>query len=254
MISFFVCLVVLIVGFFTYGKIAEKVFGSDDRTPPSLAMTDGADYVPMSTPRVFLIQLLNIAGLGPIFGALAGACWGPSVFLWITLGTIFAGAVHDFMIGMMSMRHKGASVSELTGTYLGKGMLQVMRVFSVVLLVLVGVTFSTGPANLLAMLTPKVLDTKFWLVVVLIYYFIATFVPIDKVIGKIYPVFGICLIVMALGQSEATSLIQPLAVTCIGGLLYATLMTLYVVPVMYDALSKKELYHVDEADLELSEK
>ena len=199
MISFFVCLVVLIVGFFTYGKIAEKVFGSDDRTPPSLAMTDGADYVPMSTPRVFLIQLLNIAGLGPIFGALAGACWGPSVFLWITLGTIFAGAVHDFMIGMMSMRHKGASVSELTGTYLGKGMLQVMRVFSVVLLVLVGVTFSTGPANLLAMLTPKVLDTKFWLVVVLIYYFIATFVPIDKVIGKIYPVFGICLIVMALG-------------------------------------------------------
>ena len=185
MISFFVCLVVLIVGFFTYGKIAEKVFGSDDRTPPSLAMTDGADYVPMSTPRVFLIQLLNIAGLGPIFGALAGACWGPSVFLWITLGTIFAGAVHDFMIGMMSMRHKGASVSELTGTYLGKGMLQVMRVFSVVLLVLVGVTFSTGPANLLAMLTPKVLDTKFWLVVVLIYYFIATFVPIDKVIGKI---------------------------------------------------------------------
>lgn len=199
MISFFVCLVVLIVGFFTYGKIAEKVFGSDDRTPPSLAMTDGADYVPMSTPRVFLIQLLNIAGLGPIFGALAGARWGPSVFLWITLGTIFAGAVHDFMIGMMSMRHKGASVSELTGTYLGKGMLQVMRVFSVVLLVLVGVTFSTGPANLLAMLTPKVLDTKFWLVVVLIYYFIATFVPIDKVIGKIYPVFGICLIVMALG-------------------------------------------------------
>ena len=199
MISFFVCLVVLIVGFFTYGKIAEKVFGSDDRTPPSLAMTDGADYVPMSTPRVFLIQLLNIAGLGPIFGALAGACWGPSVFLWITLGTIFAGAVHDFMIGMMAMRHKGASVSELTGTYLGKGMLQVMRVCSVVLLVLVGVTFSTGPANLLAMLTPKVLDTKFWLVVVLIYYFIATFVPIDKVIGKIYPVFGICLIVMALG-------------------------------------------------------
>ena len=204
MISFFVCLVVLIVGFFTYGKIAEKVFGSDDRTPPSLAMTDGADYVPMSTPRVFLIQLLNIAGLGPIFGALAGACWGPSVFLWITLGTIFAGAVHDFMIGMMSMRHKGASVSELTGTYLGKGMLQVMRVFSVVLLVLVGVTFSTGPANLLAMLTPKVLDTKFWLVVVLIYYFIATFVPIDKVIGKIYPVFGICLIVMALGVGVAS--------------------------------------------------
>ncbi|MGN0308078.1 MAG: carbon starvation protein A [Lachnospiraceae bacterium] len=203
MISFFVCLAVLIVGFIIYGKFAEKVFGSDDRKPPSLSMTDGVDYVPMSTPRVFLIQLLNIAGLGPIFGALAGACWGPSVFLWITLGTILGGAVHDYMIGMMSMRHKGASVSELTGIYLGNGMRQVMRIFSVVLLVLVGVTFSTGPANLLAMLTPNVLDAKFWLAVVIIYYFIATFVPIDKVIGKVYPIFGICLIVMALGVGGA---------------------------------------------------
>ena len=170
MISFFVCLAILIVGFFIYGKFTEKVFDSDDRKPPALSMTDGVDYVPMSTPRVFLIQLLNIAGLGPIFGALAGACWGPSVFLWITLGTIFGGAVHDYMIGMMSMRHKGASVSELTGIYLGNGMRQVMRIFSVVLLVLVGVTFSTGPANLLAMLTPNVLDMKFWLAVVIIYY------------------------------------------------------------------------------------
>lgn len=203
MISFFVCLAVLIIGFIIYGKFAEKVFGSDDRKPPSLSMTDGVDYVPMSTPRVFLIQLLNIAGLGPIFGALAGACWGPSVFLWITLGTILGGAVHDYMIGMMSMRHKGASVSELTGIYLGNGMRQVMRVFSVVLLVLVGVTFSNGPANLLAMLTPNVLDAKFWLAVVIIYYFIATFVPIDKVIGKIYPIFGICLIVMAVGVGGA---------------------------------------------------
>ncbi len=203
MISFFVCLAILIVGFFIYGKFTEKVFDSDDRKPPALSMTDGVDYVPMSTPRVFLIQLLNIAGLGPIFGALAGACWGPSVFLWITLGTIFGGAVHDYMIGMMSMRHKGASVSELTGIYLGNGMRQVMRIFSVVLLVLVGVTFSTGPANLLAMLTPNVLDMKFWLAVVIIYYFIATFVPIDKVIGKVYPIFGICLIVMAVGVGGA---------------------------------------------------
>lgn len=203
MISFFVCLAVLIVGYAIYGKFAEKVFGADDRVAPSLSMTDGTDYVPLSTPRVFLIQLLNIAGLGPIFGALAGACWGPSVFFWITFGTIFGGAVHDFMVGMMSMRHKGASVSELTGTYLGNGMRQVMRIFSVVLLVLVGVTFSTGPANLLAMLTPNTLDMKFWLIVVLIYYFVATFVPIDKVIGKIYPIFGICLIVMALGVGGA---------------------------------------------------
>ena len=199
MISFFVCLAILIIGFMLYSKVAEKVFGPDDRKPPALSMTDGSDYVPMGTPRIFLIQLLNIAGLGPIFGALAGACWGPSVFLWITFGTLLGGGVHDYMVGMMSMRHKGASVSELTGTYLGNAMKQVMRVFSVVLLVLVGVSFSTGPANLLAMLTPNVLDAKFWLAVVLIYYFIATFVPIDKVIGKIYPIFGICLIVMALG-------------------------------------------------------
>ena len=199
MISFFVCLFLLIGGFFVYGKFAEKVFGPDDHRTPAIAMEDGADYVPMGTARIFLIQLLNIAGLGPIFGALAGAAWGPSVFLWITLGTILGGGVHDYMIGMMSMRHKGASVSELTGMYLGNGMKQVMRVFSVVLLVLVGVSFSTGPANLLAMLTPEVLDMNFWLIVVLVYYFFATFVPIDKLIGKIYPIFGICLIVMALG-------------------------------------------------------
>lgn len=200
MISFFICLFLLIGGFFVYGKFAEKVFGPDDRRTPAIAMEDGADYVPMGTARIFLIQLLNIAGLGPIFGALAGAAWGPSVFLWITLGTILGGGVHDYMIGMMSMRHKGASVSELTGMYLGNGMKQVMRVFSVVLLVLVGVSFSTGPANLLAMLTPEVLDMNFWLIVVLVYYFFATFVPIDKLIGKIYPIFGICLIVMALGS------------------------------------------------------
>lgn len=203
MISFFLCIALLIGGFFVYGKFTEKVFGPDDRVTPAKAMEDGTDYVPMGTARIFLIQLLNIAGLGPIFGALAGAAWGPSVFLWITFGTLLGGGVHDYMVGMMSMRHRGASVSELTGMYLGNGMKQVMRVFSVVLLVLVGVTFSTGPANLLAMLTPHVLDAKFWLGVVLIYYFIATFVPIDKVIGKVYPIFGICLIVMALGVGGA---------------------------------------------------
>ncbi|MCB7317951.1 carbon starvation CstA family protein [Lacrimispora sp. 210928-DFI.3.58] len=203
MFSFFGCIALLIGGFFLYGKFTSNVFGPDDRKTPAITMEDGTDYVPMGNARIFLIQLLNIAGLGPIFGALAGAAWGPSVFLWITFGTLLGGGVHDYMIGMMSMRHKGASVSELTGMYLGNGMKQVMRVFSVVLLVLVGVTFSTGPANLLAMLTPTVLDAKFWLAVVLIYYFIATFVPIDKVIGKIYPIFGICLIVMALGVGGA---------------------------------------------------
>ena len=149
--------------------------------------------------RIFLIQLLNIAGLGPIFGALNGALFGPVVYLWIVFGTIFAGAVHDYFSGMISMRHKGASISEIIGIYLGKTMLTVMRVFSVILLVMVGVVFSKGPAGLLAMLTPENLDANFWLWVIIIYYFVATFVPIDAVIGKIYPIFGFCLLFMAFG-------------------------------------------------------
>lgn len=199
MISFFVCLAILIGGYMVYGKIVENSFHPDDRLTPCTTMEDGSDYVPMHPAKIFLIQLLNIAGLGPIFGAIMGALWGPQVFLWITFGTIFAGGVHDYFSGMLSMRHKGTTISELSGIYLGNGMKQVMRVFSIILLVLVGVAFSTGPAALLAMLTPDLLGRNFWLVVVIIYYFIATFVPIDKVIGKLYPIFGICLIVMAVG-------------------------------------------------------
>ncbi|MBR0576390.1 carbon starvation protein A [Proteiniclasticum sp. BAD-10] len=199
MVSFFVCLAILLGGYFVYGKIVEKNFGPDERETPAVTQADGSDYVVMPVWRVFLIQLLNIAGLGPIFGALAGALWGPVVFLWITFGTIFAGAVHDYLSGMMSMRHKGATIGELVGIYLGPVMKQIMRVFSVILLVLVGVSFSTGPAALLAMLTPATLNKTFWLVVILLYYFLATFVPIDKIIGKIYPIFGLSLIFMALG-------------------------------------------------------
>lgn len=201
MITFMICVAVLVLGYLFYGKYVTKVFGPDDRLTPAYAMRDDVDYVPMSTWKVFLIQLLNIAGTGPIFGALGGALFGPVAYLWIVFGCIFAGAVHDYFCGMLSMRHGGASISELTGTYLGKGMLQVMRVFSVILLVMCGVVFTTGPAGLLAMLTPESLDTTFWMWAVMIYYMVATFVPIDKVIGKIYPVFGVCLIVMALGVS-----------------------------------------------------
>lgn len=199
MISFFVCLALLIGGYFVYGKVVEKNFQPDDRQTPAVTMADGSDYVVMPTWRIFLIQLLNIAGLGPIYGAIAGALWGPVVFLWITFGTIFAGGVHDYLSGMMSMRHQGTTIGELVGIYLGPIMQKIMRVFSVVLLVLVGVAFSTGPAVLLGMLTPNALTKTFWLVVILIYYLIATFVPIDKVIGKIYPIFGLCLIFMAIG-------------------------------------------------------
>ena len=199
MVTFFLALAALLAGFFLYSRLVERVFHIDGRKTPAVVHPDGVDYIPMKTWRVFLIQLLNIAGLGPIFGALAGACWGPVVYLWIVLGTIFAGGVHDFLSGMMSEREDGASISEVVGKYMGKVITFVMRIFSVVLLIGIGTTFCTGPANLLAKLTPEVLSARFWLIVVLIYYLCATFLPIDKIIGKLYPLFGICLIVMAVG-------------------------------------------------------
>lgn len=199
MVTFFVSLVLLIGGYFVYGKYVEKVFNPDDRATPAQILADGVDFVPMKASKIYLIQLLNIAGLGPIFGAIAGALWGPVVFLWIVFGSIFAGGVHDYLSGMISIRHKGASISEIVGIYLGKTMKTVMRIFSVVLLILVGTVFMTGPAGLLAKLTPDTLDVTFWLIVILIYYFLATLLPIDKLIGRIYPVFGLTLIIMAVG-------------------------------------------------------
>ena len=149
MITFLISLVVLVVGFALYSRLIERVFRVDDRQTPAVAHPDGVDYTPMKTWRLFLIQLLNIAGLGPIFGALAGACWGaPLSICGSSFGTILGGGVHDFLSGMMSERHDGASISEIVGIYLGKFMLQVMRVFSVVLLILVGVNFSKNPAQL----------------------------------------------------------------------------------------------------------
>ena len=205
MFSFLICLALLIGGYFVYGGIVEKTFGPDDRETPAVKINDGVDYMVLPQWKLFMIQLLNIAGLGPIFGALSGALWGPVVFLWITFGTIFAGAVHDYFSGMMSERNEGASISEISGIYLGGAMKNVMRVFSVVLLVMVGTVFAVGPAGLIQLLCTKggstgIFASKlFWLVLILIYYFIATFLSIDKIIGKIYPLFGICLIIMALG-------------------------------------------------------
>ena len=205
MFSFLICLALLIGGYFVYGGIVEKTFGPDDRETPAVKINDGVDYVVLPQWKLFMIQLLNIAGLGPIFGALQGALWGPIVFLWITFGTIFAGAVHDYFSGMMSERNEGASISEIAGIYLGGAMKNVMRVFSVVLLVMVGTVFAVGPAGLIVTLFKNgghegiVATTLFWLIIVLVYYFIATFISIDKIIGKIYPLFGICLIIMAIG-------------------------------------------------------
>ena len=205
MISFILCLLLLIAGYFTYGKIVDKTFGPDDRETPAVRINDGVDYVVMPQWKLFLVQLLNIAGLGPIFGALQGALWGPVVFLWITFGTIFAGGVHDYFSGMISERNDGASIAEVTGKYLGHAMQNVMRVFSVILLIMVGTVFAVGPAGLIVTLCKNngvsgVLSTTlFWLIVILAYYFIATFISIDKIIGKVYPLFGMCLIIMAVG-------------------------------------------------------
>ena len=197
MISFLVSLVVLLIGFFTYGHITEKVFGPDDRKTPAVEINDGVDCVPIKTWKALLIQLLNIAGTGPIFGALMGACFGPVVFLWIVFGSILGGAVHDYMCGMISERHEGASIAELSGIYLGKPALYIMRIFSILLLLLTGTVFVTSPAALISSLLPNVLNKTFWIVVILIYYVLATLLPVDKVIGKLYPVFGVILIFMA---------------------------------------------------------
>ncbi|MBS3888004.1 MAG: carbon starvation protein A [Firmicutes bacterium] len=200
MFTFLAALALLVGGYFIYGTFVEKVFGIDEkRATPACANPDGVDYVPLSWWRVFLIQFLNIAGLGPIFGAIAGALWGPVALLWIVFGSIFAGAVHDFFSGMISLRHNGSSVSEIVGIYLGNNAKQLMRVFSVILLVLVGTVFMTGPARLLVTLTDGAVPLNTWLIAIVLYYFLATILPIDQLIAKIYPLFGAVLLIMAIG-------------------------------------------------------
>ena len=198
MISLLLSLAVLLIGFAVYGRLTERVFAPDDRQTPAVAINDGVDCVPMKPWKAFLVQLLNIAGTGPIFGALMGACFGPVVFLWIVFGSILGGAVHDYMSGMISSRHGGASIAELSGVYLGKAAKWIMRVFSIVLLILCGAVFVNSPAALITRLTPGFLNENLWVVVILLYYVLATLLPIDKLIGKLYPVFGVILIVMAL--------------------------------------------------------
>jgi carbon starvation protein CstA len=199
MITFLISLAILLAGYIFYSKYLERLMEVDPNRPtPAVSMSDGVDFVPMPWWRVLLIQFLNIAGLGPIFGAIAGALWGPVAFVWIVLGTVFAGAVHDYFSGMLSVRHNGLSITEIIGIYLGNITKQVMRVFTVVLLVLVGVVFISGPAGILANLTPDSLHFRFWVWAIFIYYILATMLPIDKIIGKIYPIFGLALVFMAL--------------------------------------------------------
>ncbi|MCL1836707.1 MAG: carbon starvation protein A [Treponema sp.] len=202
MISFILGIAALVLGYFIYGKIAEKVFSINPDAPtPAIRLSDGVDYVAMPVWKTTLIQLLNIAGTGPIFGAIAGALFGPAAFAWIVFGCIFAGAVHDYMVGMLSIRNDGTNISEIVGKYLGKGPRYIMRVFSVVLLIFVGVVFVTTPAQVLrTMFAPD--STNFYYITIAViigYYILATMLPIDKLIGRIYPIFGACLIIMAIG-------------------------------------------------------
>lgn len=199
MITFICALVILFMGYFLYGRLVERVFKPDDRPTPAVKDPDGVDRVPMKTWKVFMIQLLNIAGTGPIFGALLGAVFGPVVFLWIVFGSILGGAVHDYMSGMISIRMNGASLSEIIGKYLGNAAKQFMRVFSIFLMILVGAVFTKSPAELLSRITPEWATTAVWIAAILAYYLLATLLPIDKLIGKLYPIFGGMLILMAVG-------------------------------------------------------
>lgn len=197
LLTFCIALGSLLAGYFLYSRIFDKIFVPTDSPTPAVTKNDGVDFVPLPTWKVFLIQLLNIAGLGPIFGALGGALWGPSVYIWIVLGTIFAGGVHDYLSGMISLREGGKTISEIVGSQMGKTVLSIMRVFIVVLVALVGVVFTVGPAMLLNKLTS--IPVMIWLGIILVYYFLATLLPIDKIIARLYPFFGACLIFMALG-------------------------------------------------------
>lgn len=202
MTYFLLCVGLLIGGYFIYGSFVEKIFGiKKDRQTPAMTQADGVDYVPMSKGKVYLIQLLNIAGVGPIFGPILGALYGPAAMIWIVFGCIFAGAVHDYFSGMLSVRHNGQSVPNLTGHYLGKYAKYFMNIFAIVLLLLVGVVFISAPSGLLAKLTGY--DMMVFLGIIFAYYLIATLLPIDKLIGKFYPIFGALLIFMSVGLTLA---------------------------------------------------
>lgn len=200
MTSFLIALASLVLGYFLYGGMVERVFRTDPSRPtPAKTMADGIDYVELPAWKVYLVQFLNIAGVGPIFGAIMGIMYGPSAFLWIVLGTIFAGAVHDFMSGMISLRLGGKSLPEIVGRELGNKVKVVMGVFTCLLLVMVIAVFVRTPSNLLATLTPEHLDATFWATCIFLYYILATLLPVDKLIGNLYPVFGFALLFMAVG-------------------------------------------------------
>lgn len=198
MITFLISILLLIAGYFLYGRFVARFIGVDpSRKTPAYDREDGIDYMPMPTWKVFVIQFLNIAGLGPIFGAIMGAAYGPAAYLWIVVGCVFMGAVHDFFAGMLSIENNGSNMPDITGKYLGRIMKGVMNVVVAFLLLAVGVSFVTGPSDLIASLTG--VDKEIWLYVIFAYYLLATLLPIDKIIGTVYPYMGAALLFMALG-------------------------------------------------------
>lgn len=200
MVTFFVCIAVLVIGYFTYGKLIEKIFGVEpNRKTPAVSMSDGVDYIPMSKQKNALIQLLNIAGTGPIFGPIMGALFGPIAFIWIVVGSIFAGAVHDYLTGMISIRNRGVHIPELAGRFLGKISKHIVNAFALLLLVLVGTVFITTPAKLFDNLVGGAIPFVVIVSVIFLYYFLSTILPIDKIIGRIYPIFGAILLIGTIG-------------------------------------------------------
>ncbi len=198
MITFLLCIAALVAGFFLYGKFVDRFFGMDpSRKTPALTKADGVDFIPLPTWKIFIIQFLNIAGLGPIFGAILGAAYGPMAYLWIVLGCIFMGAVHDYFSGMLSLRNDGVNMPDLIGKYLGTNVKRVLVILVCFLLLAVGVSFVTGPADLMQSLTGW--DKTWWLYIIFAYYILATLLPIDKIIGAVYPYFGAALLFMAVG-------------------------------------------------------
>lgn len=194
MITFLISLAALVLGYLVYGRFVERIFVPDDRVTPAVAQADGLDYVAMPYWKVFMIQFLNIAGTGPIFGAIMGAKFGPAAYLWIIFGCIFAGAVHDYFVGMLSMRNGGCDLPELVRRYLGRAASKVLLVFAVFLLIMLGTVFVYSPAEILHGISGS---TTMWITVIFIYYVVATMLPIDKIIGKIYPLFSFSLLFMA---------------------------------------------------------
>lgn len=201
MITFIISLIALVGGYFIYGRFVEKTFGPDDRETPAVRMADGVDYIVLPGWKVFMIQFLNIAGTGPIFGAIMGIWYGPSAYIWIVLGCIFAGAMHDYMTGMLSIRNNGGGLPNLAGKYLGEGVRKIVLVFSVILLMMVGSVFVFSPAALLSELLngTALASTMLWIGIIFVYYIIATMLPVDKIIGKLYPIFAFALLFMAFG-------------------------------------------------------